>query len=181
MEYILKSGLKLNIRSIEEKDASDFLEFMKVVHSETKFLGREGSEFTETVDDEIKRINEVRTDENIEIFVAEIDNKIVGQITVAIVRNKLRYLHRARIGIMILQAWTGKGIGGKLMQEMINWCNNKSPRVEQIELEVVVGNDKAYNMYKNFGFVEFGRLPNAFKYLDGTYADQYFMIKNLKH
>ncbi|MBQ8426080.1 MAG: GNAT family N-acetyltransferase [Clostridia bacterium] len=179
MVYILRNGLKVNIREIQEGDAKNFIELLKITHAESKFLGSSDDEVDITIEEEIEKIKEIRTDDKIEIFVAEIDDKIVGHVSVSVVRNRVRYLHRARIGIMILKDYTGMGIGGKLMSEMINWCNTRSPKIEQIELEIVIGNEIAYNMYRNFGFVEYGKLANAFKYPDGTYADQYFMVKYL--
>ena len=36
-----------------------------------------------------------------------------------------------------------------------------------------------YIMYHNFGFEIIGTRENALRYQDGTYADEYLMIKNL--
>ena len=50
---------------------------------------------------------------------------------------------------------------------------------EQIELEVVDGNDTAKRLYEKCGFVETGKHVRALKYDDGTYRDEYIMIKVL--
>ena len=50
---------------------------------------------------------------------------------------------------------------------------------EQIELEVVDGNDTAKRLYEKCGFVETGKQVRALKYDDGTYRDEYIMIKVL--
>jgi ribosomal protein S18 acetylase RimI-like enzyme len=51
--------------------------------------------------------------------------------------------------------------------------------MEQIELEVVKDNTKAFSLYKKMGFEVMGTLPNNMKYKDGTYTDAYLMVKKL--
>ena len=50
---------------------------------------------------------------------------------------------------------------------------------EQAELTVVSGNDRAYHLYESLGFKEYGRISNANKYQDGTYADDIHMVKRM--
>lgn len=38
---------------------------------------------------------------------------------------------------------------------------------------------KAKKMYQSFGFKIIGTMPNALKYLDGSFADEYIMVKTL--
>ena len=51
---------------------------------------------------------------------------------------------------------------------------------EQAELTVVGGNERAYHLYESLGFRECGRIPNANRYDDGTYADDIHMVLKLK-
>ena len=69
------------------------------------------------------------------------------------------------------------GIGGKLMLECLNWC--KEHHILQVELDVVTTNERAISMYRGFGFEVVGTLPRALRYLDGSFADEYFMVKML--
>ena len=50
---------------------------------------------------------------------------------------------------------------------------------ELIRLDVAGTNCTAQNLYKKFGFIEYGRLKNAMKYNDNTYEDMINMIKEL--
>ena len=52
-------------------------------------------------------------------------------------------------------------------------------KYEQVELEVVDGNNRAKNLYERFGFRETGRNFRALKYDDGSYRDEYKMVKIL--
>ncbi|MDE7286034.1 MAG: hypothetical protein K2N55_04205 [Lachnospiraceae bacterium] len=48
---------------------------------------------------------------------------------------------------------------------------------EQMELGVVEGNDRAKALYERFGFEATGKTPRALKYDDGSYKDEYTLIK----
>ena len=69
------------------------------------------------------------------------------------------------------------GIGGRLMQQCINWCKDKN--VTQIELSVVEDNKSAIAMYEAFGFKTTGIIPKAMCYKDGTFADEKLMVLEL--
>lgn len=107
----------------------------------------------------------------------EYEGKIVGQCSVGLVRNNERYLHRANIAFVLLKEFWGLGIGGKMMQECVKWCEEHN--IEQIELDVLKENKRAITMYQGFGFEIVGTIPNALKYADGTYGDEYIMIKKM--
>lgn len=51
---------------------------------------------------------------------------------------------------------------------------------EQVELEVVDGNSRAKHLYEKFGFIETGRNIRALKYDDGSYRDEYRMVRMLE-
>ncbi len=55
----------------------------------------------------------------------------------------------------------------------------RTKKYEQIELEVVEGNNRAKNLYERFDFKETGKNLRALKYDDGSYRDEYIMIKFL--
>lgn len=48
-----------------------------------------------------------------------------------------------------------------------------------VELDVVKNNERALKMYQSFGFEIAGTRENALRYSDGSYADEYLMIKKL--
>ena len=179
MKYILKNKKEILIREVNEYDAQNFIAFMKQVDKESRFLAREVGEFDISLEKEIEFLKNVKNDKSQIKLVAYADGKLVGQISACVVRNRLRYLHRAEMAIMILKEYNGMGIGGKLIQEIIHWCQNHNPKIEQVELNVVTTNEKAIKLYKSFGFVEYGKIPNALKYKDGQYADEFYMVKFL--
>jgi ribosomal protein S18 acetylase RimI-like enzyme len=68
-------------------------------------------------------------------------------------------------GMFVMPEFSGHKIGaGLLYATLIAAFYNAS--LEQIILAVADENKRAYNLYKKFGFVEYGRLPNYFKEKD---------------
>lgn len=180
-EYALKDGQKLIVRMPEIGDEEGLINLMQAVDSETKFLAREPGEFNFTLEQEREFIKNSINDENGFFLIAEVDGRIIGNCSVGIVINSKRFLHRAAMGITVRKDYWNKGIGKKLMQECIKWCEEKG--VEQLELEVVTQNNRAISMYQSLGFEIYGTKKHALKYADGSYADEYFMclfLNNIK-
>lgn len=177
MTYTLKNGKTVTIRKPAIQDAKDIISLISTADTESLFLAREPGEFCTPVEREEAVIQNVLNDEDSAWFVAEYEGKLVGQCSVGLVRRYFRYRHRAEVAFVILKEYQGLGIGGKMMQECIRWCEDK--KVAQMELDVVTTNEKALAMYRGFGFEVIGTMPNALRYADGTCADEYIMIKRL--
>jgi RimJ/RimL family protein N-acetyltransferase len=172
-EYRLRNGSDVIIRTPRVEDAEPIINFMKQVDTESLFLAREPGEFQVSIDREQEMIQSLIQDPDSTWFVAEINGRIVGQCSIGLIRSYARYRHRAGLGIVIIKEYWSQGIGGKIMQECINWA--KSHNIEKIELDVVSTNAKAIGMYESFGFIKTGTIQKALKYADGTYVDEYNM------
>ena len=177
MEYVLRNGKNVIVRKPNEDDAEALINVMTTADTETLFLARNPGEFCTPVEKEKQIIKNVLADNDVEWFVAEYENKVIGQCSVGLVRRTARYRHRAEVAFVILQDYCNLGIGGKMMEECIKWC--KEHGITQIELDVVKNNERALKMYQGFGFEIIGTKENALRYQDGTYADEYMMIKKL--
>ena len=178
MEYELKNGKRVLIRRPRTEDAEQMIRVMKAADNETRFLARNPGEFKITVEQEAAMIGDMlRGGGGRMWFVPEYEGKLVGQCSVGLVRNNERYLHRASVAFIVLKEYWGLGIGGKMMRECLDWC--KEHRIEQVELDVLQQNERAIAMYKGFGFEIVGAVPHALKYPDGTYGDEYLMMKRL--
>jgi len=177
MEYLLQNGKKVLIRKPTVEDAEAIINVMTIDDTETLFLARNPGEFCTPVERERQIIENVLADNDSEWFVAEYDNKVIGQCSVGLVRRNARYRHRAGCAFVILKDYCNLGIGGRMMEECIKWCQEHD--VTQLELDVVKNNERALKMYQNFGFEIIGTKEKALKYQDGTYADEYLMVKKL--
>lgn len=176
--YDLK-GHKLVIRCAEKDDAAVMIPYLKRVCGETRFLLREADECMDlTIEQEAGFINNHNESERACLLIAELDGEYVGNASFDTAGRSRRTFHRAEIGIALYLDYTGMGIGSLLFAELLDAIEKCD--FEQAELTVVGGNERAIHMYRKFGFVECGRILNANKYDDGTYADDIKMVKILK-
>lgn len=176
-EYILKNGEKLVVRSTEPEDAERELEICKQKAKETRFLSRGELDKFPTQEDFKIWAKEYGEDEKACSVVAVYKGIIVGTGHIDWYGGKLRSKHKCDLDLGVLKDYWGIGIGGKIMQTLIDVAQEAGH--EQIELNVVEENVKAIKMYESFGFVATGKQPHAMKYEDGTYADMIFMVKPL--
>jgi RimJ/RimL family protein N-acetyltransferase len=75
--------------------------------------------------------------------------------------------HNGTLGMFLVPSARGKGIGERLIREVIAACGT---RWERIELSVFSHNERAHRLYQRVGFVEEGRRIGAWK-LDGITSD----------
>jgi len=178
-QVVLKTGEMLVLCNPTNDDAQGCADHANAIMQETNFVLANMASGLKTVEDEIKWFDSVKNSPRQTIVLAKLDEKIVGIGNVS-GSSKNRIRHRCQIGISVQKAYWGKGIASKIMQELIDFAI--SQEYEQMELEVVDGNTSAQNLYKKFGYVESGRVPNGMKYVDvdNSYADLIFMYKDLR-
>ncbi|MDF2628962.1 MAG: putative acetyltransferase [Symbiobacteriaceae bacterium] len=103
---------------------------------------------------------------------AEVDGKPVGMIGLNWT-TRPRVRHVAHVGMMVHDAYQGRGIGRALMQAAVDAADNWLGLI-RLELEVWPDNERAVKLYRSFGFAEEGRKRlNAFR--DGKYVDSLAM------
>ncbi|MBG5895682.1 GNAT family N-acetyltransferase [Providencia stuartii] len=107
-------------------------------------------------------------------FVATLDNTVVGILTLH-QPSQQRRKHAASFGITVSQMHQGKGIGSKLMQVMVDYCDNWL-NIRRIELEVYATNDNGLGLYKKFGFEQEGVMRD-YAFRDGQYVDAIMMSR----
>ncbi len=166
----------LVLRNPTEQDASMMLAYLKTVSSESKFLLNEPEEITFTIEGERKFIDMQNESADSITLIGFLDGEYVGNCSLMGMQ-KCRYKHRAGVAIALFQKYTGQGIGSVMLGQLCEIA--KSIGLEQLELEVVASNVRAIALYKKIGFEIHGTFPNHMKYRDGSYADEYFMVKVL--
>ncbi len=177
-EILLKNGETLKVYCPTAADAQGLADHYNITGGESDFLSTGAGEEVKKAEDEIEWLKKFEDRENPScLLAASIDGKIVGLAEVSQLSKKSRLKHRGLLGIAIQKAHWRKGIANILMQALCDYA--KSAGFEQIELEVVKGNDAAYALYQKFGFVKTGETAHGLKYEDGRYADLIFMIKTL--
>jgi len=90
------------------------------------------------------------------IYVAEIDNKIVGTFTLAIMDNLAHMGSKSGLieDVVVLQSLQGKGIGKKMMQFAIEACKEKS--CYKVCLSSNLKRKNTHIFYEKIGFKKHG-------------------------
>ncbi|MEM9719031.1 MAG: GNAT family N-acetyltransferase [Bacteroidota bacterium] len=153
-------------------DAQEVIQYFKVVADETSFLSFGSTEFNKTVEVERKIIAQHREAENQLFILAKIQEKIAGILTVS-ANQKMRMKHKGEVGISVLQAYWGQGIGTTLMEYMIAWAKSNG-MTRKLNLYVAVNNTTAIGLYKKMGFVEEGKMRRD-SLINGDFVDCYCM------
>lgn len=177
-EITLKNNKTLILRNCDYDDAQAFLDFFRQSTSETENLVRYPEEIIITPEKEGQILDRIMNSED-QWSIGVFDGKrIVGNINFGSIGNRIKIRHRITFGITILKEYWNLGLGSILIQEMLDVL--KENEYEQVELEVLSCNSNAIQLYKKFGFEEYGRIPHGIKFKNGEYMDLISMIKFLK-
>lgn len=171
----LSDGRTLVLRPAETSDAADMIEFLRTMSDETPFVVRTSDEIRYTNEDEARFLEHCRSASNELMIAAEVDGKLAGNCSVSSCGQARRKQHRCAFAIGLKKAYWHLGIGTALMETALPLAQQMG--FEQIELEVIDGNERAMRLYERFGFQATGREPRALKYDDGSYADAILMSK----
>lgn len=172
----LKDGRTAVIRSAEPEDAEELIDYLKATAEETSFLIRY-SEEVKITKEEIEFINDCKKSEFKILLMAEIDGKHVGNASFMPIGTMQRCSHRCSVGIALYQKYCGVGLGKIMLNTILQEAAKAG--YEQAELEVVTSNESAIALYKALGFSIYGERKHSMKYRDGSYADEYLMMKML--
>ena len=162
----------MEIRQIQIGDAENLLNLMNKVEAETTFLLYEKDERNRTIEQQRKNIQE-QLEKGSLTFVLEDNKKLVGFVWGNIFTAN-RKKHCMNLAIAILQEYTGKGYGTKLMNTIEEYAINNG--ITRLELEVAKTNKVAISLYQKIGFEVEGIKRNAFL-VNGKYEDDLLMAK----
>ena len=176
-EILLPDGRNCVIRSARAEDAEDLIKYVKITSAETPFLMREPEEFTLTLDQEKEFVLSREASERELLMIARVDGEHAGNCSLSSLGNYKRYEHRCSVAIALYQKFTGLGLGKTMLATILEIA--AACGYEQAELEVVTTNSSAVHLYKSLGFEIYGEQPRSMKYKDGSYADEYLMVKSL--
>ena len=155
MLFRSKDGRAGILRSVEVRDAQNMIEYLRIVSSQTPFLLRNEDEVTYTVEAEEQLLENKRNTPREIMMVAEVEGIIAGNCGIVSNGNLRRVYHRCGFAIALKEEYWSMGIGSAMMEYAFYLA--KEMRYEQVELEVVDGNNRAKNLYERFGFRETGR------------------------
>lgn len=170
---MMNNGREALLRNADKQDGQEVFDVFNRTHEETDYLLSYPDENSFSAQEEAAFL-EKKTDSSDEIeIVAVVDGRIVGTAGIEAAGKKDKVRHRAEFGISVLKEYWGLGLGKALTKACIQCA--KDAGYEQLELDVVAENERAAAMYRNLGFVEFGRNPKGFKSRITGYQELIYM------
>lgn len=158
--------MNITYREAEPSDAGKFLEYSKIVGSETDNLtfGAEGLSLS--ISQEADFIRKFAGNPGSVMIVAFDEGELIGSGVVSSVSGRARFAHRKDLAITVRKDYWGKGIGSGLMNLLLDFC--KKNGAEVVELQVRSDNERAIALYEKFGFEKIGTNEKFFK-IDGEF------------
>ncbi len=158
---------RITIRPLRIADADDIHELMhmpNVLWGTSLLPSTTQEEWRQTIERWIQN-------EHIHVFIADIQNKVVGLVHVQVGLGRSK--HVGTVFMAVHDKHQGQGIGKMLILTVIdladNWLN-----LMRLTLDVYTDNERALHLFKNFDFEIEGRIRSE-SYRSGKYVDSYVM------
>ena len=140
-------------------DAADILQYLKRIGEQTDNLsfGAEGLPFTS--EQEATYLSQIENSRDEIMLIAKENGMIIGSASLSRLPRRMR--HRGDFSVSVLRDYWGRGIGSRLLLEIINFARENL--FEIIDLQVRSDNLSAIHLYEKFGFKKIGTHPEFSK------------------
>ncbi len=173
----LKDGRSALLRSPCGEDVDDVLALLRRTAEETDFMLRYPEECTYTHDEEAAILERRNASPDGATILCVVDGAVAGICSIAF-ETHLKMRHRCQIAIGIARDHWDLGIGTGMLRELIRIAEGREG-VVQMELTFIEGNVRARALYEKLGFRICAVLPRAIRKKDGSYLNEYLMIRDL--
>ena len=165
--------MAITIEKATAADAAVILTYLKQAGSETDNLtfGAEGVPFT--VEQETVYLRQIEDSCDTVMLIAKDKSRIIG--TASLNRLPRRRSHRGDFSISVLKEYWNKGIGSRLLCEILNFSRQNG--FDVIDLQVRSDNFAAIHLYKKFGFQKIGTHSAFFKIENKDVPFDYMYLK----
>ena len=171
---------KIKIKTLSQNDLKKAKEFQEHINSlieeeamillDQKQTLKEEQEWLKNELKNIKRKIQV-------MLIAQDGNKIVGISEIKLKRGKES--HVGELGISVRKEYRGRGLGKKLMAEILKSAKKElKPKIKIVRLSVFPENKIAQNLYKKFGFKKVAVIPKQLQH-QKELVDEIVMIKKI--
>ena len=169
----LKNGKTARLRNGVAADGAAVFENFNLTHAETDYLLSYPEENSFDPEQEARFLEEKTQSPNEIEIVALVDGTVAGTAGIEAVGKKVKVRHRAEFGISVLREYWGLGLGRALTKACIDCA--RAAGYAQLELNAVAENQRALALYRDMGFVEYGRNPRGFLSRTAGYQELVYM------
>ena len=140
---------RVHVRRADPADAEPLTRLAEAVSAEPEgWLITVGGEWR-SVGEERRYLKALRRYPHAAVFVAELDGRIVGRLSVARDTHPAS-AHVADLGLMVAIDARRRGVGRALLEAAVEWARESD--VRKLELHVFPWNEAAIRLYDAFGF-----------------------------
>jgi len=170
-------GVGIVVRYPVEKDLDQLRCYINILSKEQTYIRFQGEQLTmreesKYLNDQLKKIDKR---EEVKLLVFN-NNKLMAVADINL-KDKIES-HVGVFGITVAKEFRNQGIGKLLMNLVFKEAQKKIPSLKIVTLGVFANNPIAKEMYKKFGFVEYGKLPKGLVHKN-QFIDHVFMFKKL--
>jgi RimJ/RimL family protein N-acetyltransferase len=160
-QQTLKDNSVLNVRQARGEDAEALDSYIQQISGETDFLTFGRGEFNITPSANRSFLEQQFQAANAVYLVASIEDTIVATLNFA-TGHRPRIRHRGEFGMSVLQSHWGLGVGGFLLDCLVEWAQ-RTGFVTKLNLQVREDNTRAIALYQHKGFQQEGCLLDAMR------------------
>ncbi len=157
----LKDGQVVTLRSPKLSDVKMLQRFINDASKEKTFILAQGKKYSYQEELEyVKRLLKNIKQKQSVALVFETGNRIIGNAQIH-KRKEDIHSHIADFHITISHDYRGFGLGKILMTEIHNFASQELKEIKMFCLSVFGNNTVALRLYKQFGYVIYGKLPQG--------------------
>ena len=171
---ILRDGRELLVRAPTPDDAPMMHAYKIAINRDAPYIGSTPSELKD--EGALRAILEDLASRRVvhnEIVIDETQGVMAAD-CFALVGKRWKESHVATVGVGLLAAYQGQGLGRALMERCIAWARAEQS-VRKLQLSMFADNTPARRLYESLGFEHEGVRPRAFRQPDGSYHDDVLM------
>ncbi len=165
------------IRYPQKDDLGEMIGYINTLSLERTFIRFQGEQVT--ISEEKQYLDNVLSkisDKKEVMLLVFARDKLVGNSSIEMFDKTER--HRGLLGISVAKEYRGKGIGKLLINKVFEEAKKELANLKIVTLSVSPINFLAQNLYKKFGFIEYGKLPNGI-FRNNKYEDEILMHKEI--
>lgn len=165
--------MPIAVRRALDTDGPALVELRRTLFRETEYMLWEADEFTQSAEDESRRVARLNARANSLVILAEEGSTPIGLLT-AVGGEVRRLRHSATLALGVARSHWGQGAATRMLEQVVAWSG--SAGLHRLELTVHTTNLRAIEVYLRAGFRVEGLRRHSLL-VGGHHVDEYLMAR----